>query len=162
MLFRSLTLWGADASRARLLEAAEWVRFQLGQADRFREGLERSGRWESHIARTFAELGLPPELAALPHVESSFTPTAYSKVGASGLWQFMRSTGRLYMRVDDTVDERLDPFRSTEAAAQLLANNYRALGTWPLAITAYNHGTAGMRRARDTMGRAMALMRHLR
>ena len=120
---RMLTLWGADASRARLLEAAEWVRFQLGQADRFREGLERSGRWESHIARTFAELGLPPELAALPHVESSFTPTAYSKVGASGLWQFMRSTGRLYMRVDDTVDERLDPFRSTEAAAQLLANN---------------------------------------
>lgn len=149
---RMLTLWGADASRQRLLDAAESVRFQLGQADRFREGLERSGRWETHIARTFAELGLPPELAALPHVESSFTPTAYSKVGASGLWQFMRSTGRLYMRVDDTVDERLDPFRSTEAAAQLLANNYRALGTWPLAITAYNHGTAGMRRARDTMG----------
>jgi membrane-bound lytic murein transglycosylase D len=149
---RMLTLWGPDASRQRLLEAADLVRFQLGQADRFREGLERSGRWESHIARTFAELGLPPELAALPHVESSFTPTAYSKVGASGLWQFMRSTGRLYMRVDDTVDERLDPFRSTEAAAQLLANNYRALGTWPLAITAYNHGTAGMRRARDTMG----------
>jgi membrane-bound lytic murein transglycosylase D len=97
-------------------------------------------------------LGLPPELAALPHVESSFTPTAYSKVGASGLWQFMRSTGRLYMRVDDIVDERLDPFRSTEAAARLLLSNYRLLGSWPLAITAYNHGPGGMRRARQVMG----------
>jgi membrane-bound lytic murein transglycosylase D len=97
-------------------------------------------------------LGLPPELAALPHVESSFTPSAYSKVGASGLWQFMRSTGRLYMRVDDIVDERLDPFRSTEAAARLLLSNYRLLGSWPLAITAYNHGPGGMRRARQVMG----------
>ena len=83
----------------------------------------------------------------LPHVESSFNAAAYSKVGAAGLWQFMRSTGRRYMRVDDAVDERLDPYRSTEAAAQLLAYNYRVLGSWPLALTAYNHGAAGMRRA---------------
>ena len=149
---RVIELWGNEATPARLREARQEVRFQLGQADRFRAGIVRSGTWESHIARTFAELGLPPELAALPHVESSFTPTAYSKVGASGLWQFMRSTGRLFMRVDDIVDERLDPFRSTEAAARLLANNYRLLGSWPLAITAYNHGPAGMRRARTVMG----------
>jgi len=149
---RVLTLWGAEATPARLREARDGLRFQLGQADRFRAGIVRSGAWEPHIARTFASLGLPPELAALPHVESSFTPTAYSKVGASGLWQFMRSTGRLYMRVDDIVDERLDPFRSTEAAARLLANNYRLLGSWPLAITAYNHGPNGMRRARAAMG----------
>jgi len=64
----------------------------------------------------------------------------------------MRSTGRLYMRVDDIVDERLDPFRSTEAAARLLLSNYRLLGSWPLAITAYNHGPGGMRRARQVMG----------
>ena len=88
----------------------------------------------------------------LPHVESSFNPRAYSKVGAAGLWQFMRSTGRRYMRIDGAVDDRLDPFRSTEAAAQLLAYNYRVLGTWPLALTAYNHGTAGMRRAKETLG----------
>lgn len=149
---RVLELWGAEATPARLREARNEVRFQLGQADRFRAGIVRSGAWEPHIARTFAALGLPPELAALPHVESSFTPTAYSKVGASGLWQFMRSTGRLFMRVDDIVDERLDPFRSTEAAARLLANNYRLLGSWPLAITAYNHGPNGMRRARAVMG----------
>ncbi|MFM8518434.1 MAG: transglycosylase SLT domain-containing protein [Nevskiaceae bacterium] len=149
---RVMALWGAEASATGLRLAAEGVRFQLGQADRFRAGIVRSGQWESHIARSFDSLGLPPELAALPHVESSFTPTAYSKVGASGLWQFMPGTGRRFMRVDDIVDERLDPFRSTEAAAKLLLYNYRTLGSWPLAITAYNHGTAGMRRAREQLG----------
>jgi membrane-bound lytic murein transglycosylase D len=128
------------------------IRFQLGQADRFKEGLIRSSTWEAHIAETFANQGLPPELAVLPHVESSFNATAYSKVGAAGLWQFMRSTGRRYMRIDDAVDERLDPYRSTEAAAQLLAYNYRVLNSWPLALTAYNHGAAGMRRAKETVG----------
>jgi len=64
----------------------------------------------------------------------------------------MRSTGRRYMRIDGAVDDRLDPFRSTEAAAQLLAYNYRVLGTWPLALTAYNHGTAGMLHAKESMG----------
>jgi len=149
---RIAEMFGPNGSPSRYAEAAHTVRFQLGQADRFREGLERSGQWEAHIAQTFANLGLPPELAALPHVESSFDPTAYSKVGAAGLWQFMRGTGRRYMRVDDAVDERMDPFRATEAAAQLLDFNYRFLGSWPLALTAYNHGAAGMRRARDSMG----------
>ncbi len=145
-------LWGDEVAPARLLEATDHIRFQLGQSDRFREGLERSGRWEAHIAEALANLGLPPELAVLPHVESSFNPAAHSKAGAAGLWQFMRSTGRRYMRIDSTVDDRLDPFRSTEAAAQLLAYNHRLLGTWPLAVTAYNHGAAGMRRAVETLG----------
>src|SRR5258706_1124477 len=145
-------LWPADTSAARLTQAIDDVRFQLGQSDRFRAGLARAGAWESHIASTIAAQGLPAELAALPHVESSFNPEAYSKVGAAGLWQFMRSTGRRFMRIDASVDERMDPFRATEAAAQLLAYNYRALGTWPLAITAYNHGAEGMRRARDKLG----------
>ena len=145
-------LWGSEGTPVRLLEATNHIRFQLGQADRFREGLIRSGRWQAHIAETLANLGLPPELAVLPHVESSFNPAAYSKVGAAGLWQFMRSTGRRYMRIDSTVDDRLDPFHATEAAAQLLAYNYRLLGTWPLALTAYNHGAAGMRRAKEQLG----------
>jgi membrane-bound lytic murein transglycosylase D len=144
-------LWaGADATRLAL--AAEDVRFQLGQSDRFRAGLRRAGTWEQHIAQTLAAAGLPPQIAALPHVESSFQPMAQSKAGAAGLWQFIRSTGRRYLRIDRAVDERLDPYRSTEAAAQLLAYNYRVLGTWPLAITAYNHGAAGMRRAREQVG----------
>ncbi|HTD29914.1 MAG TPA: transglycosylase SLT domain-containing protein [Steroidobacteraceae bacterium] len=145
-------LWGPEGTPARLRAAVDDVRFQLGQADRFRAGLIRSGAWETHIAETLANLGLPAQLAVLPHVESSFNPAAYSKVGAAGLWQFMRSTGRRYMRIDGAVDDRLDPFRSTEAAAQLLAYNYRLLGTWPLALTAYNHGTAGMLRAKDSLG----------
>lgn len=144
-------LWGS-ASPSRLREAVDDIRFQLGQSDRFRAGLIRAGAWETHIAETLANRGLPAELAVLPHVESSFNPAAYSKVGAAGLWQFMRSTGRRYMRIDRSVDDRLDPSRSTEAAAQLLGYNYRVLGTWPLAITAYNHGTAGMMRAKETLG----------
>ncbi len=149
---RLLAMWGTNPSAVLLRDATHRIRFQLGQADRFKEGLIRSSQWETHIAETFANQGLPPELAVLPHVESSFNAAAYSKVGAAGMWQFMRSTGRRYMRVDDAVDERLDPYRSTEAAAQLLAYNYRVLGSWPLALTAYNHGAAGMRRARDTVG----------
>lgn len=149
---RIADLWGSEGTPARLIEATDEIRFQLGQADRFRAGLIRSGAWETHIAETLANLGLPAELSVLPHVESSFNPAAYSKVGAAGLWQFMRTTGRRYMRIDSAVDDRLDPFRSTEAAAQLLAYNYRLLGTWPLALTAYNHGAEGMRRAKESLG----------
>jgi membrane-bound lytic murein transglycosylase D len=154
-VLRALGVWsaqGATPTPAALREAAGRVRFQLGQSDRFRAGLERSGAWRPHIARTLAAAGLPAELIALPHVESSFDPFAGSKVGAAGLWQFMPGTGKLYLRVDAAVDERYDPFRATEGAVKLLANNFRLLGSWPLALTAYNHGAAGMRRARDTMG----------
>ena len=154
-VLRALGVWsaqGATPAPAALREAAGRVRFQLGQSDRFRAGLERSGAWRPHIARTLAAAGLPAELIALPHVESSFDPFAGSKVGAAGLWQFMPGTGKLYLRVNAAVDERYDPFRATEGAVQLLANNFRLLGSWPLALTAYNHGAAGMRRARDTMG----------
>jgi len=145
-------LWGTDATPARLAEAVDDVRFQLGQSDRFRAGLQRAAAWDTHIAEVLANLGLPAQIAALPHVESSFDPSAYSKVGAAGLWQFMRSTGRRFLRIDAAVDERLDPFRATEAAAQLLSYNYRLLGSWPLAITAYNHGAEGVRRAREQLG----------
>ncbi len=145
-------LWGGQASPERLLEATDDIRFQLGQANRFRAGLIRSGAWQQDIAEALKDEGLPPELAALPLVESSYNPRAYSKVGAAGLWQFMPSTGRRFMRIDRAVDDRMDPFAATDAAAQLLAYNHRILGTWPLALTAYNHGVAGMRRAVETLG----------
>jgi membrane-bound lytic murein transglycosylase D len=149
---RVLALWPDGTSPRAFNEAPERVRFQLGQSDRFRAGLVRAGTYEAHIAETLANMGLPAELSALPHVESSFDPTAYSKAGAAGLWQFTRSTGRRYMRIDAAVDERMDPYRSTVAAAQLLKFNYDLLGTWPLALTAYNHGAAGMRRAKERQG----------
>ena len=145
-------LWPKGTKRSRFEQAAEEVRFQLGQADRFREGIVRSGAWRDHIAATFEKAGLPRDLAVLPHVESSFNPYAYSKVGAAGMWQFMRSTGRRFLRIDAVIDERLDPYRSTEAAVRFLEQNYIVLGSWPLALTAYNHGPGGMRRAQEQLG----------
>ncbi|MFQ5994154.1 MAG: transglycosylase SLT domain-containing protein [Acidiferrobacterales bacterium] len=149
---RVLGLWPGDVSNRLLHAAAFRLRFQLGQADKFRAGLVRSGAWKAHIDKTFASMGLPTELGVLPHVESSFNPAARSHVGAAGLWQFTRSTGRRYLRIDGAVDERMDPFESTIAAARLLKQNYAVTGSWPLAVTAYNHGAAGMRRAARKMG----------
>ena len=147
-----LSLWGAGATNATLREAANNLRFQRGQSDRFREGLARSGEWHDYITKVLAERKLPPELAVLPHVESSFNPNAYSSVGAAGIWQFTRSTGRRYLHIDYVIDERMDPFAATVAAAQLLEHNRQLTGSWPLALTAYNHGASGMRRAAKKMG----------
>ena len=149
---RIRALWGPQVSGARLVRAADDIRFQLGQSNRFKAGLIRSGAWHHAIARALAQQGLPPQLAALPLVESSYNPLAYSKDGAAGIWQFMPGTAQRFLRMNSAVDQRLDPFSATVAAAQLLAYNHRILGTWPLAITAYNHGLAGMLRAVRTVG----------
>jgi membrane-bound lytic murein transglycosylase D len=144
---RVLALWPADVTNADLRAAAKRIRFQQGLSDRYLAGLKRSGAWQPYIKEKLANAGVPTGLAALPHVESSFNPEAHSHVGASGLWQFTRSTGRRFMEIDHVVDERRDPYRSSESAAELLAYNYSILKSWPLAITAYNHGVGGMRRA---------------
>lgn len=130
-----------------LKDASSRIRFQLGQKERFREGLERSGAYLGYIREIFKQYGIPQRIAYLPHVESSFNINAYSKVGAAGMWQFMRQTGRLFMTVDYKVDERRDPYISSVAAAKLLKQNYEELKSWPLAITAYNHGTVSIKRA---------------
>ncbi len=144
---RVLKLWPKSISRNDLKRAASRLRFQLGQADKFKAGWIRAGAWQSHISALLQKYGLPKGLASLPHVESSFNPEAYSHIGAAGLWQFTRATGRRYMRVDHIVDDRMDPYASSEAAVRLLKTNFDLLGSWPLAITAYNHGAAGMRQA---------------
>lgn len=144
---RVLALWAGRPGNKNLREAAGRVRVQQGLSDRYLQGLIRSGRWQEHIRVSLRNAGVPEQLAALPHVESSFNPEARSYVGAAGLWQFTAGTGRRFMRIDSAVDERRDPFRSSEAAARLLKANYGELDSWPLAITAYNHGTGGMRRA---------------
>jgi len=147
-----LARWPAGVSNATLQNAIENVRFQLGQANRYRDGLIRSGAWRGYIEQVMVEHSVPVEIVALPHVESSFNPDAYSRVGAAGLWQFTRSTGRLFLRVDDVLDERLDPHRATIAAARLLRKNHDLTGAWPLAITSYNHGAGGMQRATRMLG----------
>ena len=72
---------------------------------------------------------------------------ALSKVGAKGMWQFMDETGKHYLTLDDHVDERYSPVKATKAAALLFKANYKRLKSWPLAVTAYNHGAGGLRRA---------------
>jgi len=161
---RVLDLWPKNVSDKQLRQATDQIRFQLGQSDKFRAGLLRSGAWKPYIVKTLKDMGLPTEIAALPHVESSFNYKAYSKVGAAGMWQFTRSTGRRFMRVDHIIDERMDPLKATIAAGQLLENNYAVTGAWPLAITAYNHGAAGMRRAAIQLGTTdiVTVIRHYR
>jgi membrane-bound lytic murein transglycosylase D len=149
---RVLALWPDDVDNDTLNAATRQIRFQLGLRDRFRDGLERAGRWRSYIEDEFTALGVPVELAALPHVESSYNPAARSHVGASGIWQFTRSTGRRFMRVDHVLDERNDPFVASRSAGRLLAYNYSITGNWPMAITAYNHGLSGVRRAMREFG----------
>jgi len=149
---RVLALWPAGITNDELREAAGRVRFQGGLSDRFVDGLVRSGSWRDYISQQLKASSVPRDLVALPHVESSFNPYAGSSAGAVGLWQFTRPTGRRFMQIDHVVDERRDPFISSSAAAQLLSYNYSVLNSWPLAITAYNHGVAGMRRAVKQMG----------
>jgi membrane-bound lytic murein transglycosylase D len=149
---RVLALWPEGVTNETLAAATKRIRYQNGLRERFRRGLERAGQWRGYINEQFAAAGVPTELAALPHVESSYNPDARSHVGASGIWQFTRSTGRRFMRVDHVVDERNDPFAATRGAAGLLAYNYSLTGSWPMAITAYNHGLAGVRRAMARYG----------
>lgn len=144
---RALRAWRDKATADQLRAAAGRVRFQRGQSDRFKKGLLRSEHWKSRITDIFRAQGLPAELVALPHLESSYNPKARSKAGAAGLWQLMPTTAERYLRVDDTVDERLDPYKSSKAAARLLQHNYAVLKSWPLALTAYNHGLSGVWRA---------------
>ena len=149
---RVADLFGPERKAAVFRRAARQVRCQVGQKDRFLAGLIRSGAYLEKIREIFNSYGLPQDLAYLPHVESSFNPKAYSKFGAAGIWQFTRSTGRRFMQVDYVVDERRDPIEATHAAAQLMKENYAKLGSWPLAITAYNHGASGMERAKSVHG----------
>ena len=149
---RVLDMWPADVTNKELSAATGRIRFQLGLSDRFRDGLMRAGKYRDHVNSEFTRLGVPIALAALPHVESSYNTAARSHVGASGIWQFTRSTGRRFLQVDHVLDERNDPYLATTAAGKLLAYNYSIAGNWPMAITAYNHGLAGVRRAMRKYG----------
>jgi peptidoglycan lytic transglycosylase D len=144
---RVAELFGPTARPSDFRAASRNLRCQIGLKDRFRAGLIRSGAYLPQIRAVFRHYGLPEDLAYLPHVESSYDPAAYSKFGAAGIWQFTGSTGRLFMTVGYVVDERREPIVSTHAAARLLQKCFEELGSWPLAITAYNHGLQGMHRA---------------
>jgi membrane-bound lytic murein transglycosylase D len=142
-----------DFERFREAAGEDRLRSQTGVRERFQEGVQISRRYIKAMEEIFRREGLPVELTRLPLIESSFNLQATSKVGAAGIWQFMPSTGRIYaMRVSDAIDERRDPLIATEAAARFLRSNYERLGSWPLAITAYNHGPGGVATAVSTVG----------
>lgn len=97
--------------------------------------------------------GLPLELKALAILESNLNPKAVSPVGAKGLWQFMYSSAKAYgLQVNSFVDERFDPYKSSDAAARYLRDAYKAFGDWPLAICSYNCGYGGVRKAIQRAG----------
>ena len=144
------------AERERIATAhgvdIERVKAQRGIKERTAAGIKRSGRYIAQIRQIFQNRGLPPELTYLPIVESSYEITARSSVGALGIWQFMPRTGREYMRVNSSLDERRDPIEASRAAAAYLKQAYEYLGSWPLAITSYNYGQAGVARAVAEVG----------
>jgi membrane-bound lytic murein transglycosylase D len=145
-----------NSERGRIAAAhgvdLERVKAQRGVKERTAAGIKRSGRYISQIQQIFRERGLPVELSYLPIVESSYDIYARSSAGALGMWQFMPVTGRLYMRVNRTIDERRDPLESSRAAASYLQQAYDTLGSWPLAITSYNYGIGGIARAAGEVG----------
>lgn len=148
---KALDAWPPNTSNATFKSAAKRLRFQLGQADRLVHSVEGAASWREYIDATFTAMGIPRVATAIPHVESSYNPQAVSSVGAKGVWQFTAGMGRRFMRVDHIVDERLDIYKATIAAGELLLHNYAVTGSWPLAITAYNHGTSGIRRAKKLL-----------
>ncbi|MBN1115321.1 MAG: lytic transglycosylase domain-containing protein [Oligoflexia bacterium] len=128
------------------------IRAQRGQYSSFKQAMHYSRRYIPSMEEVFVKYGLPPELTRIPFVESYFNPRALSYRNASGIWQFMRNTGMEYLKIKPGYDERNDPVISTYAAAKMLKKSYKILQEWPLAVTGYNHGPFGMRRAVRTVG----------
>lgn len=144
-----------ESSRFKKKDAKDRIRVQVGQADRVKEGLIRAGGYLDAMKQILADHDLPETFVYLPIIESSFNTQAQSYLGATGMWQFMRSTGKQYnLTINAYVDERKDPLHATRAAAELLSYNYRKIQSWPLAITAYNHGLQGMKNAVSSVGTA--------
>ncbi|NCN40582.1 lytic transglycosylase domain-containing protein [bacterium] len=135
------------STKAKFKLAYQSVRAQLGQKDFFRSGLEQSTYYLPHMEEEFERMGLPTELTRMPFVESSFNTKAKSRVGASGIWQIMPRTGKAYLKVTPYIDERNNPIKATTAAGRLLKSYNRALKSWPLTITSYNHGIGNIRKA---------------
>jgi membrane-bound lytic murein transglycosylase D len=122
------------------------VRLQMGLRDRMKKAMYISGKYLDKMETIFKKEGMPIELTRLVFVESSFNVHAQSKVGASGLWQIMPSVAREKGYITAHHDKRNHPIEATKLAASILKQNYGDLKSWPLAITAYNHGLTGVKR----------------
>lgn len=141
-----------EAKKFMTAAGSDRLRSQTGIADKFIEGIKVAGRYLGEIEKIFSEYNIPLEITRLAFVESMFNLEALSKVGASGIWQFMPRTGKLFLTIDQIVDERNDPILATHAAAKLLNRDYEILRSWPLAINAYNTGRIRLERAVARLG----------
>ena len=145
----------------KFAKAARTLRSQRGQRDFIANGLTVGPKYLQAIEPAFQDQGVPKELSRLAYIESSFNLSAVSKVGASGVYQIMPDTGRQYLRMIPGIDERNEPVKAAVAAAKLLKMNYDMLGSWPLAVTAYNHGVGGLLKAvRKTGSNDLAWLVH--
>lgn len=123
-------------------------RAQTGQKDRIQSGINSYARYQLTIESYFKAFDVPLELQAIPFLESSFNVRAKSKVGASGVWQFMRWIGGHFMTIDRRQDGRSQPLMATASALHLLRQNLKILDRWDLAISAYNSGTKHLLKAK--------------
>ena len=111
------------------------------------DALENAISYRLYVRKSILEQGLPPELEYLPVVESNYKTHAKSKSGAIGVWQFMENSVKPFLVLNEYVDERYDPWKSTDAALRKLTYNYNYFKDWPIAIAAYNCGTGAIIRA---------------
>lgn len=130
------TAWTAADARASAARAVA----KRGMRKTFRQSLERAREYQPYMDSVFHAQGVPARLLHLAHIESWFKPGAVSPAGAAGIFQFLRSSGSRYLTIDEVQDQRFDPLASTEAAARFLKSCHSHLGSWPLAIMAYNNG----------------------
>jgi len=117
------------------------LRTQTGQKNFIRDGILRSLPYQKFLTTYFQDKGLPKELLAIPFLESSFNPQAHSKVNALGIWQFMPHIAHHFVPKSSHYDYRSNVGVASVAAGFLMAENYKILKSWDLAITAYNSGT---------------------
>lgn len=144
VIFDQLAKIPGKNRRKVILGALHNLRTQIGQKDFIEQGLESSSLYIPELEKVFAEQNLPLELTRLPFVESSFNVDAVSKVGASGIWQVMPYIGKKLLIMTKAVDERNSPVKAANSAAFILKQNKQILKTWPLALTAYNHGVGSL------------------